>query len=65
VIGMVVLVFTVCLLSAPAQCEQREMFIEPVTLLQCIHGAPPELATWLSTHPNWRITRFWCRGENR
>jgi len=60
---MMTLMFTVCLLASPTDCEKREMIVyEPMTPIACVMGAPSELAQWRETHPDWRITRWACSG---
>jgi hypothetical protein len=62
---MLRLIFTVCMIDAPATCEQREMLIyESMPVTACVTGAMPELAVWTETHPNWRIARWHCEDNS-
>jgi hypothetical protein len=61
---MLRLVFTICMMDAPDTCEQREMLVyDQMPVAACAMGALPELATWRATHPNWRISRWWCEDD--
>jgi hypothetical protein len=61
---MLRLVFTICMIDAPAICEQREMLVyEAMSVTSCAMGAMPELAVWSQTHPNWRIARWHCEDD--
>jgi hypothetical protein len=61
---MLRLIFTVCMIDAPATCEQREMLVyDRMPVMACVTGAMPELATWRQTHPNWRIARWRCEND--
>ena len=53
----IVLSFTACLVSSPAQCEPRELAYsaESVTLMQCQVRGMAVLAEWTMKHPKWRI----------
>ena len=55
------LLFTVCLISNPDDCQNRDMLIlEPITPMACVMNAPSELARWREMHPKWRIARWRC-----
>ena len=61
---MLRLIFTICMIDAPATCEQREMLVyEAMPVAACVMRAMPELASWRETHPNWRITRWRCQDD--
>jgi hypothetical protein len=61
---MLRLVFTICMIDAPAVCEQREMLVyEAMPVIACTMGAMPDLAIWQETHPNWRIARWRCEDD--
>ena len=61
---MLRLIFTVCMIDAPATCEQRELLVyEQMPVASCVMGAMPELAVWRETHPNWRIARWRCEDD--
>jgi hypothetical protein len=54
----IVLSFTACLVSSPAQCETRELTFsaDSVTVTQCQHQAVAMLAQWAVQHPRWRVS---------
>jgi hypothetical protein len=54
----IVLSFTACLVSSPAQCETRELAFsaDSVTVTQCQHQGVAMLAQWAVKHPRWRIS---------
>ena len=58
---MIELVFVACLVTAPDQCRERSLTFTEITPQQCLMGAQPELAKWVSTHPNDRIKSWRCR----
>ncbi len=61
---MLRLVFTICMIDAPATCEQREMLVyDEMPVIACMIGAMPELALWQQTHPNWRVARWRCEDD--
>jgi hypothetical protein len=61
------LIFFVCLLSSPDNChEERLNFsFESDNGFGCMMGAPPKLAEWTNTHPQWRIARWKCVPKGR
>ena len=58
---MIELLFVACLSASPTDCEERSLIFTDVTPRQCLMGAQPELAKWVSTHPQWQITRWRCQ----
>ncbi|MDE3176206.1 MAG: hypothetical protein KGM15_08910 [Pseudomonadota bacterium] len=63
---MLVLIMTVCAMSAPEKCgEARLQFTADETLLQCMMQAPPYLAQWAEQHPDTRIARWRCAYPER
>lgn len=58
---MIELLFVACLATAPEQCEQRSLLFTGISPNQCMMGAQPELAKWISTHPNEKIKSWQCR----
>lgn len=61
---MIELAFVACLSFAPNECENRSLLFTDVTPSQCMMGAQPELAKWIATHQNWRISSWKCRMLN-
>jgi hypothetical protein len=61
------LIFFVCLMTSPNIChEERLSFsLEPVSGFGCMMGAPPKLAEWTNTHPQWRVARWKCIPQSR
>jgi hypothetical protein len=57
----VALVLTVCLVSNQSECKDQELLFESHgSLMQCMFEAPPYIAEWTVTHPNWKVTRWRC-----
>jgi hypothetical protein len=57
----IAIVFTVCALAHPDQCEERRLeYAWHGSLKQCVMGAQPYLAQWIGEHPQWRIMRYHC-----
>jgi hypothetical protein len=63
---MLVLIMTVCAMSAPNNCgEERLQFTADESLMQCMMQAQPYLAQWADQHPDTRITRWRCAYPDR
>ena len=61
VVDLVDLIFTVCALAAPAQCEEQNLrFQWRGSLQQCAMAAPPYIAQWIGEHPKWSAVRWRC-----
>ena len=59
---MIELVFTVCLLSSAATCEEKSItYLDGVSARTCLRRAQPELARWHEGNPQWRVRRWTCR----
>lgn len=54
---MIVLVYLLCALAAPAQCEEHRA--PAPSLMACLTGAQAELAGPLA-QPGWRAVRWRC-----
>lgn len=61
---MIEFLFVACLATDPTQCRERSLVFSDVTPMQCLAGAQPELARWVSTHPNERVRSWRCRTVN-
>ncbi len=62
---LVAIVFTVCALAHPAQCEEQRLEYEwHGSLRACVVNAQPYLAQWIGEHPNWNIKEFHCELPN-
>lgn len=59
---MIELIFTACLSASPEVCrEQHVVLAEGVTTQACLWQAQPHMATWVASHPKWRIARWKCQ----
>lgn len=58
---MIELLFITCVMTAPDDCRERSMMFTDITPTQCLMGAQPELAKWVSGHPNQQIKSWRCR----
>lgn len=59
--GVVTLVLTICLLSAPEKCrEERFQLGDQVTLTQCMSRSVMYVAQWSEQHPAFRVTKWRC-----
>lgn len=59
--GLVAIVFTVCALAQPDQCqEQRLEYAWQGSLKQCAMTAQPYLAQWIGDHPKWSVKKYHC-----
>jgi hypothetical protein len=59
---MIELIFTACLLTAPADCREFHLTYadETLTPMACLMGSQAQLADWTGSHPAWRIARYKC-----
>ena len=59
---MIDLIFTACLIAAPAACEERQLTFaaRDLTPMTCLMSGQPHLAEWADAHPGWRIARYKC-----
>lgn len=59
--GFIAIVFTVCALAHPAQCEEQRLeYAWHGSLRECVMSAQIYLAQWIGEHPNWSIKRYHC-----
>lgn len=58
--GFFFLYFTACMTNAPDTCESRRLALDVVDARECVHIAQPQLAQWVGTHPDYRITGWRC-----
>jgi hypothetical protein len=59
--GLIALVVTVCAVSQPDLCENRQFQIAwRGSLQRCAVGAQPDIARWVGEHPNWVVARWHC-----
>ncbi|MGQ0672061.1 MAG: hypothetical protein ACT4N2_04175 [Hyphomicrobium sp.] len=63
---MLELVISVCLTAEPARCKDVSLtYIAETSPMQCMMGAPPEIAKWSEGHPKWLIKRWTCQPAGR
>jgi len=63
--GLVELILTVCSLSQPAACEERQLaFVDQGSLMQCMLQAPPTIAQWSDSHPGRQVVKWRCSYPN-
>ncbi|ODN69208.1 hypothetical protein [Methylobrevis pamukkalensis] len=59
-----ILVLTICLVAAPADCETRELRGRADALASgCMIAAVAEIARWSAAHPKWRVAGWKCRAD--
>jgi len=59
--AMIAIMFTVCALAHPDQCEDRQLaFAWRGSLRECVMSAQPYLAQWIGEHPQWSIKSYHC-----
>lgn len=59
---MIVVVFTACMIAAPAECETHAVALTPdATELTCLNQIMPTLAQQL--RPGWKVERAGCTRE--
>jgi len=63
--GVFFLYFTVCLARAPDTCESRKLALAVEDAPACLHVAQPQLARWIGSHPEFRITAWRCGAPPR
>jgi hypothetical protein len=63
--GVFFLYFTVCLTRAPDTCESRKLTLDVEDAPACLHVAQPQLARWIGSHPEFRITAWRCGAPPR
>ena len=55
------LILTICAVSSPATCEERNLvFSSDFSLRQCVMAAQPYIAQWVGEHPNWTAVKWRC-----
>jgi len=58
---MIELLFVACLATSPDDCNENSLLYSDVTPMMCVMGAQPELAKWIQTHPQYKVTSWKCR----
>ena len=57
---MTELLFVVCLLSSPEECENRSLLFYDLKPQVCVMRAQEQLAIWTAEHAGWVIVRWQC-----
>lgn len=58
---LVALILTVCTMTQPESCEERQLtFLDQGTLMQCMAEAPPAIAQWSHEHPFRKVVKWRC-----
>ncbi len=63
--GVFFLYFTACLSQALDTCESKRMPLDVGNAKACLGVAQPQLARWIDTHPDYRITAWRCGSPPR
>ncbi len=59
--GLIEIVFTVCAIANPANCEEKRLqFSWEGSLTQCAMTAQPYIAQWIGDHPAWTAKGWTC-----
>jgi hypothetical protein len=60
--GLVTLVLTVCLVSAPEKCREETLQLQdPGSLTQCMFQSVIYIAKWSEQHPGLRVKKWRCK----
>lgn len=58
---MLTIVISACLISDPASCKDYKLPVDgDMDTVQCSLLAPPFLANWQESHPDWAVKRWKC-----
>ncbi len=60
-LGMIELIFMACAVGQPNDCSEHAFQYVDISTQTCVAGAQPQLAQWVSTHPNWTIKTWKCQ----
>lgn len=58
---MLELVFTICMVTNPYECETHSLSASGISETACITQGLPEVVK--EVRPGWRLVRFACRRE--
>ena len=58
--GFFMLYFTACMANAPDTCESQRLPLDVASPRACLRVAQPQLARWVESHPNYRVTAYRC-----
>jgi hypothetical protein len=60
-LGPIAIVFTVCSLAHPNQCEEQRLdYMWEGSLQACVISAQPLIAQWIGEHPKWSVKSYRC-----
>ncbi|PDT44686.1 hypothetical protein [Sinorhizobium fredii] len=60
--GLVTIVLTVCLVSAPERCREESLQLDTqVSLTQCMFQSAMFVANWSQLHPALRVKKWRCK----
>lgn len=59
------LYFTACLAGAPDTCKMRRLLLDVGGARACQRVAQPQLARWIGSHPEYRVTEWRCGAPPR
>lgn len=66
---MLVLIMTVCSLSAPDRCQEARLQFAgdqgELSLMQCVASSQMQIAAWAAEHPGVRVARWRCAYPER
>ncbi len=58
---MIAIVISACLVGDPHVCKDyRIPLAVEIDANHCMTDAQPHFATWVESHPGWRIARWHC-----
>jgi hypothetical protein len=59
---MLTIVISACLVADPKSCKDYTLPVDgDMDTVQCALIAPPFLANWQETHPQWTVKRWKCQ----
>ncbi len=59
---MLTIVISACLIADPKSCKDYTLPVDgDMDTVQCALIAPPFLANWQETHPQWTVKRWKCQ----
>ncbi len=59
---MLTIVISACLIADPSSCRDYTLPVDgDMDAMRCALEAPPFLATWQQSHPQWTVRRWKCQ----
>jgi hypothetical protein len=63
---LIAIVFTVCALAQPNDCQQERLdYLSGGSLRECLVSAQPYIAQWIGEHPKWSVKNYHCEYPHR